>query len=237
MSKRFCASCGTDNSGAQVYCINCGALLPKFGVVSDPGSASANIAARRAQNTEAAAARRAAEPWRFSLPNGIISYLILVAIGLAIVLAFMPASESVPPFPEVKNPASAIDRALQSSSVTQASLSQAILNEFLRLNPPEEEVSLRLIIKEGRVTCLAAYPVAGYTFSIKQTYRLSGGPGAWTLKAEEASFGLLPMKGPLLWITGLFMEGTIHPYKDRLKALASQKFLSLSPGLVSFSRR
>lgn len=236
MSKRYCASCGTDNSGAQVYCINCGTLLPKFGVVSDPGSASANIAARRAQNTEAAAARRAAEPWRFSLPNGIVSYVILVAIGVAIVLAFMPASESVPPFPEVKNPASAIDRAMQLSNYNEATLSQALLNEFLRVNPPEE-VTLKVLLKGGGLTCLLSYPVAGYSFSIKETYRLSGGPGAWTLKPVSASLGLLPMKGPFLWITGLVMEEAVHPYHDRLKAMASQKSLTLSTGLVSFSRR
>jgi len=236
MSKRYCASCGTDNSGAQVYCINCGTLLPKFGVASDPGSASSNIAARRAQNAQEAAARRAAEPWRFRLPNGIISYAILVAIGVAIVLAFMPTSESVPSFPEVKNPASAIDRAMQLSNYNDATLSQALVNEFLRVNP-QEELTLRVLFKGGGVTCLVNYPVAGYSFSISETYRLAGGPGSWTLKPVSASLGLLPMKGPFLWIAGLIMEDAVHPYHDRLKALASQKSLTISTGLVSFSRR
>lgn len=236
MSKRYCASCGTDNSGAQVYCINCGTLLPKLGATADSGNASANIAARRAQNAQEAATRRAAEPWRLPVPNGIISYVILVAIGVAIVLAFMPASESVPPFPEVKNPASAIDRALQFSNFNEATLSQALLNEFLRMNPPEE-VTLRILLKRGGLTCLVGYPVAGYSFSIKETYRLTGGPGAWTLKPDSASLGLLPLKGPFLWIAGLIMEDAVHPYHDRLKLLASQKSLTLSTGLVTFSRR
>jgi hypothetical protein len=236
MSKRYCASCGTDNSGAQVYCINCGTLLPKYGTPADSGSASSNIAARRAQNAQEAAARRAVEPWRFKVPDGIISYVILVALGVAIVLAFMPASESVPPFPEVKNPASAIDRALQLANYNEASLSQALLNEFLRVNPPEE-VTLKVLLKGGGLTCLVGYPVAGYPFAIKETYRLTGGPGAWTLTPVSASLGLLPMKGPFLWIAGLIMEDAVHPYKDRLMALASQKSLTLSTGLVTFSRR
>jgi hypothetical protein len=241
MSDVKCSSCGGSNSSELVYCSACGALLGRIGA---PLSGTAAAAAHIKRGSIGSSAESAPRGGLLSRLHRILSYLVLVAVGVLIVLALMDPGTPLPQEQRVSNPSAIVQRVFAASRNTPAALSQPVINSLLALQKPfAPESPVRLIpmpvwenarvqLTQGSVTLHVTMTLLGRPVRISETFRLKGVPGAWSFEPQSASVGMIKIPTFMLPVATLLVRPGILPLSKELEVLQTARSLVITPGLI-----
>ena len=246
MSNRACTSCGAVNTGAKVYCFQCGAVLAAMqpGEEAESLSPAASVAMRRSVRI------KADEPLEHSSSAlnrghksllGLLLYALTVAIGVAVVLALMEPKGQFPQSQGIPNARAVARRIISSSRYAPAILSQQLINSCLaeqgpvKWEAPIKSVAIPVLVLEtahveigtGKLTVSSALILPKRPLHFSESFRLEGGVGVWRLVPESASIGLLDLPEALLSI--------FTPIASDLSILASSQSLVIRPEMIEFT--
>jgi hypothetical protein len=147
------------------------------------------------------------------------------------------------------NASALIDRAIVSARVSPVTVSQQVINEFLRVSgrvewkPPFAALPVPLwlgshiVIEPDKVAYFVELSFLDYPIHLSETFRLVGTPRQWRLEPLAASIGLLPLSESASRILTPFMMGTTAPLEREISVLRSAERLVLRRGFVEFSAR
>ena len=254
MSQRLCPSCGHQNSDAVVYCVHCGAILGNAPVPAEgqPLSTSVAVAARRVDKVPVNSAERRSIGSRLL---GLFVYVVCVALGVGTVLALMnPKAGQPAALPEarrVQNPAGVIQQQILSSRFTPSSVSQQLINDFLKASGsidwnapalipssvwPKWE-SAHVELGTGVITATVEATLLGYPLHFSETFKLVGSSRQWGLDPDSGTIGLLPISKPFLPLITLFVQSCSRPLAREIKSLESADSLQIRAGFIDFTTR
>ena len=254
MSNRACTSCGAVNTGAKVYCFQCGAVLAAMqpGEEAESLSPAASVAMRRSVRI------KADEPLEHSSSAlnrglksllGLLLYALTVAIGVAVVLALMEPKGQFPQSQGIPNARAVARRIISSSRYAPAILSQQLINSCLaeqgpvKWEAPIKSVAIPVLVLEtahveigtGKLTVSSALILPKRPLHFSESFRLEGGVGVWRLVPESASIGLLDLPEALLSIFTPIVLACISPFASDLSILASSQSLVIRPEMIEFT--
>ena len=254
MSLRICPSCGHQNSDTVVYCVHCGGLLGNAPVAAEgqPLPTSVAVASRRVDSVPASSVERRTLGSRLL---GIFVYAVCVALGVAAVLALMNPktgqNASLPDARRVQNPGSVIQQQFLSSRFTPSSVSQQLINDFLKSSGsidwqspafipssawPRWE-STQVELGSGVITASVEASLFGYPIHFSETFRLVGSARQWSLDPESGSIGLLPLSKPFLPLITPFVMSCSVPLAREIKSLEAADLLQIRSGFIDFTIR
>ncbi len=237
MSARICSSCKTENDGSQVYCAQCGCILPE---VPGKSPTPARWTPPVAESDSGSGGGIISRLW------SLFVYLLLVAVGVIVVLAFM-GPEEVPQPSSLANPQSLVDRAIASSQAGPAIISQQAINDLVKTAPaitwkmpvgglpPAEYRITQVLFSKGKVACHARLTFMGYSLHFYESFTLSGQPTQWRLDPEVAGIGLLKLGWPALDLVTPLMAQCASSFTRDLAVLAGARRLEIRPGMIEFS--
>ncbi len=253
MSERPCGSCGSANPGTRIYCTNCGGILSApAGKEIELTPPVVALAARRVK--EAEGGRGEKTPFLSRVVH-LLFFVAAVALGVLVVLALMEPREFDPRngnssvATTLPNASALIDRAIVSARVSPVTVSQQVINEFLRVSgrvewkPPFAALPVPLwlgshiVIEPDKVAYFVELSFLDYPIHLSETFRLVGTPRQWRLEPLAASIGLLPLSESASRILTPFMMGTTAPLEREISVLRSAERLVLRRGFVEFSAR
>ena len=248
MSNNRCLSCDHENSGSQVYCGHCGAILAKAPQKNDgdPLPTAVAVAARRARPVDLDSDN---VPERSFLSRffGFCFYLVSVVVGVMAVLLLLDPNAPSPAGPSIPNASVAIERAFLGSRYRPVSISQPLINQaLLQANHSGWRTPFPLIPvpKWNEAWVLLAPGIVRYSLSISfldhplyftESFHLQGSAGRWSLVADSGSIGLLPINGPFLRLLTPFMKGSLSTFDSDLNTLELADSLRIVHGAIEFS--
>lgn len=242
MSARVCSSCKTENDGTQVYCAQCGCILPEARTEPGHAPAPARWTPPAVEDDSAAQGGFISKLW------GMFVYLLLVAVGVIAVLAFMgPEEFPLPASPA--NPRSLVDRAIANSQVGPAIITQQAINDLIKTAPPivwkmpvqglppAEYRITQVVLSKGKVACHANLSFMGYSLHFYESFTLTGKPTEWRLDPEVSGVGLLKMGWPALDLVTPLMAQCASSFTRDLAFVAGARLLDIRPGMIEFTAR
>ncbi len=243
-----CSSCGQDNSPSQVYCAHCGSILPKAPLKDgdEPLPTSVAVAARRVQRVEEESEQKRSLISRFW---GFVRYLLSVALTVAAVLALMDPKVPVPDTQTIPNAPAILRHQIIGSRGIQVMISQPVINQALAqagkiqwtapfdFIPLPEWVDTSVILANGSFRCAVTLTFLNYPLLFSESFRLSGGSMQWSLIPESASIGLLPLRGPFLYLITPFMRSCGTPFTQELQLMKGAETVRIRPGFIDLSTR
>ena len=254
MSQRLCPSCGHENSDSIVYCVHCGGLLGNAPVAAEgqPLPTSVAVASRRVDSVPA----NSAEPRTLgSRLLGIFVYCVSVALGVAAVLALMnPQSGQNAALPEtrrVQNPGAVIQQQILSSRFTPSSVSQQLINDFLKSSGSIDWQSPALIpssawprwesthVELGQGVIIASIEASlfGYPIHFSETFKLVGSSRQWNVEPVSGTIGMLPLSKPFLSLITPFVTSCSLPLAREIKSMEAADLLQVRSGFIDFTIR
>ncbi|MCE9588576.1 MAG: hypothetical protein K8R57_09715 [Verrucomicrobia bacterium] len=251
MSIIRCASCAQDSSSSLVYCSHCGAILPKTPKTSQgDGSApllpSVAIAAGRAQRFDEESKEKRS---LFSHLLGIFRYLLLVALGVAFVLALMDPKSPLPDSRPIANAPAILQQNILGSRGVPVTISQQLINQALaqagkiQWAPPFDFIPMpqwmesSVILTNGALRFSVTITLMSYPLHLSESFSLSGGSRQWNLMPESGSLGLLPLNGPLLSLITPFMNSCSAPFAKELQVIKGAETVRIRPGYIDLITR
>lgn len=248
MSDRVCSSCGTVNTGAHVYCTQCGGILENLspGDEAQHAPVTTAVAKRRQERIDA---DRPGPHSLFSRIRGLIVYFFWVAAGVVVVLSLMSPKDRQPPLQEIPNARDIVRRVMASAAFSPAVISQQLVNSCLsqqgaltwespvRMVPMPVWDSSRVEINAGAITLFTTITVAGCPLRFSETFRLERGAGSWNLVPEAATIGLLDLPRAFLPAVTMLLRPGFESFAAELSSLSASRNVVIRPGLVEFSTR
>jgi hypothetical protein len=253
MSGRPCGSCGSANPGTRIYCTNCGSILSApAGKEIELTPPAVALASRRVKEAEG---RHGDKTPFLSRVVHLLFFIAAVALGVLVVLALMeprefdPQSGNSSVAPTLPSASALIDRAIVSARVSPVTVSQQVINEFLRVSgrvewkPPFAALPVPLwlgshiVIEPDKVAYFVELSFLDYPIHLSETFRLVGAPRQWRLEPLAASIGLLPLSESASRILTPFMMGTTATLDREISVLRSAERLVLRRGFVEFAAR
>ena len=202
MSERPCGSCGSANPGTRIYCTNCGGILSApAGKEIELAPPVVALAARRVKGAEGGHGEKT--PFLSRVVH-LLFFFAAVALGVLVVLALMEPREFDPRngnssvATTLPNASALIDRAIVSARVSPVTVSQQVINEFLRVSGRVEwkptftalPVPLwrgsRVVIEPDKVAYFVDLSFLNYPIHLSETFRLVGAPRQWRLEPLAA---------------------------------------------------
>ena len=248
MSITRCVSCAQDNSSSLVYCSHCGAILPKTpqGDGNIPLPTSVAMAAGRVQRFDEKSKEKRS---LFSHIWGIFRYLLLVALGVAIVLALMDPKAPHPDSRPIANAPTTLQQSILGSRGVPVTISQPLINQSLaqagRLKwaPPVDFIQMpqwvesSVVLANGGLSFSVTITLMSYPLHFSESFRLSGSSRQWNLIPESGSIGLLPLNGSLLLLMTPFMNSCSSPFAKELQAIEGAETVRIRPGYLDLITR
>lgn len=248
MSGSTCSTCGASNAPGLVYCSSCGGILPSSPQESSSRSPSTVAVARRRHLR--IKADQPAPASLFSRLWSALTYLLLVAAGVILVLALMDDAR-MPSRPDasVPNARAVLDRIMQSGRYSPSGISQAVANSLLSqqgaltFDSPVPPIPMPaweatgVEFKQGVVTLRATVSLLGLALRMSETFRLRGNPSDWGLAPQSATVGLVPVPAFLLPAMTFAMKPAVMPFSKDLDALSKATGLVIRSGMVDFTLR
>ena len=248
MNSIHCSSCGQNNSSTQVYCAHCGSILPKAPRKDgdEPLSTSVAVAARRVQRVEEEPEQKRS---LFSHLLGILRYLLSVALTVAAVLALMDPKAALPEAQAVASAPAVLRHLIVGSRGVQVTIAQPVINQALAqagkiewkapfdFIPVPEWVGTSVMLSNGCLNTSVTLTFLNYPLHFSELFRLSGGSRQWSLTAESASIGILPLRGPLLNLITPFIRSCASPFTQELQMIKEAETVRIRPGFIDLSSR
>jgi len=251
MSITSCSSCAQDNPSSLVYCSHCGAILSKIpktpqGDVHAPLQPSVAIAAGRAQRFDEESKEKHS---LFSRLWGIFRYLLLVALGVAFVLALMDPKLPLPDSRPIANAPATLQQSIFGSRGVPVTISQSLINQALaqagkiQWAPPFDFIPMPqwmesvVILTNGGLRFSVTVTLMSYPLHLSESLSLSGGSRQWNLIPESGSLGLLPLNGPLLSLITPFMNSFSSPFAKELRVIKEAESVRIRPGYIDLITR
>jgi len=248
MSVRLCPSCDYENPGVRVYCTRCGGILSAL-PIPPKGGAFAPVEVSVVRKLEATPLRTPHVFPPLSFFMRIVNYWLSVALGVILVLIFMPPSSSEQRLSTsgIVDPSAAMERVFLGARSGLVELSQPLINDFLRFSGTSQVTvydPIHLMLKNARVKLFSdalTYSVEivffGCPFHLSENFLLRGTSRHWSLEGESASLGLLPIPSCLIPYLTAFIAGHVSPAIERFKSLTGADELKFRHGAIDFSVR
>ena len=183
---------------------------------------------------------------------GLFIYVVAVALGVVVVLALMSPKQPVTEPPSIPNPPALIARLIAGSRYTPATVSQQVINGFLKssagvaLKPPSDLIpdllwpkpaGSRVELGNGTVTFFLQVTLLNHPFYFSESFSLDGSARQWRLEPESGSIGLLTLPGPFLRLISPLVKASSAPLAPQLKVLEEAESLQLRAGYLEFTTR
>lgn len=243
-----CSSCGYDNQPTQVYCSHCGVILstaPKQDG-NKPLPTSVAVAARRVKRVEEEPEGKSS---LFSRVWGFLQFPLSVALCVAAVLAIMDPKTPQPDSPSIANAFAILQHNIANSHDEQVAIAQSVINQALVQSgkvewippydfiPVPQWVSSSVQLFNSGLRFNVVLNFLNYPLFFSENFMLSGKTRQWSLSAESGNIGLLPIRGPLLWLMTPFMKSCASPLAKELMLLQSADTVRIRPGFIDLSSR
>lgn len=247
MNDRVCSSCGSVNTGANVYCNQCGGILGNLTAEeAQPLPATKAVAKRRQVRIEADRPRTRALLLQL---KWLFFYLLWVAVGVIVVLSLMTPKDQGLPSQDIPNARDVLRKVVASANFNSGVLSQTLINSCLsqqgsltwespvKLIPmPVWELS-RVEIGAGKLALFSTITIAGRPVHFSETFRLEKVAGFWNLVPVSATVGLLDLPGYFLPVIKMILRPGFESFAGELETLSTCRNLAMRPGVVEFSNR
>jgi hypothetical protein len=158
---------------------------------------------------------------------------------------------SLPEARRLQNPAGVIQQQILSSRFTPSSVSQQLINDFLKASGsidwnapalipssvwPKWE-SAHVELGTGVITATVEATLLGYPLHFSETFKLVGSSRQWGLDPDSGTIGLLPISKPFLPLITLFVQSCSRPLAREIKSLESADSLQIRAGFIDFTTR